>query len=592
MEPARPWSPSRRPRRGPATHAVDGRLVRNTTLLLLAPLLVLMLTTSRPGPLPAPALPPAFGAATALQLTTELARDYPSRVPGTVGAARAVGWYQERLALYGLTATADRWREDVPGVGDAELVNLTTVVPGSKAETIVVVAHRDNNGTSGGANDNASGTAALVELLRGYAATGTLARRLEPAHTLVFLSSDGGAYGALGAQRFAVTSPLARRAVAILTLDGLAGQSWPRLELAAPTSRSPAPSLVRTATVRTSEQLGSDPAQPGLLTQLVDLALPFGYGEQAPFLVSGRSALRLTTAQDASGDAGDEPEGLSALRLGQLGRAAETTLTSLDGAIQLSGQSAAFVYLGDRVVRGWAVELLLLTMLVPFAVAVVDLLARAARRGTRLTPAWRRLRRSIGLWLAVGGLVFVAALAGVFPLGGPRPPVADAPPADQWPAAGVAVMLAAVVATWLVGRRLAAPDATGPDHELAGYAVAFSALGIVSVVIAVVNPFALAFVLPSLYAWLWLPALHGRGLLADLVFGLGLAGPVVCVVVVAEQLGLGARAVPYTVGLATSGTTPWLLTLCALLWAAVAAQIASIVSSPRAAATEPQSIST
>ena len=113
-----------------------------------------------------------------------------------------------------------------------------------------------------------------------------------------------------------------------------------------------------------------------------------------------------------------------------------------------------------------------------------------------------------------------------------------------------------------------------------------------SVVIAVVNPFALAFVLPSLYSWLWLPALRGRGWLADLVFGLGLAGPVVCVVVLAEQLGLGARTPLYTVGLATSGTTPWLLSLCALVWAAVAGQIAALVASPRAAASEPQSIST
>ena len=569
------------------------RLVRNAALFLLAPLLLLMFTTSRPGPLPGPALPPAFGAAAALQLTTELARDYPNRVPGTVGAARAVAWYQERLALYGLTATADRWREDVPGLGETELVNLMTVVPGTKRDTIVVVAHRDNRGASGGANDNASGTAALVELLRGYAATGTLARSLEPAHTLVFLSSDGGAYGALGAERFATTSPLARQAVAVLTLDGLAGRAWPRLEISASASRSPAPALVRTATVRVAEQLADDPAQPGLLTQLVDLAVPFGYGEQAPFLVAGRSALRLSTARDAAGGEADEPQDLSAQRLGQLGRAAETTLASLDGAIQLSGRSAAFVYLGDRVVRGWAIELFLLSALLPFVVAVVDLVTRAVRRGTRLAPAWQRLRRAIGLWLAVGGLVFVAALVGVFPLGGNKPPVADAPPTDQWPVAGVVVLLAAVVGLWFLARRLAAPDVAGAGiGDLGGYTVAFSALAVVSAVIAVVNPFALVFVLPSLYFWLWLPSLRGRGWPADLVFGLGLTGPVVCLVVLATQLGLGARTPLYAVGLATSGTMPWLLSLSALVWAAVAGQVAALVASPGTTTAEPQSIST
>jgi hypothetical protein len=520
-----------------------------------------------------------------MQLTTELARDYPNRVPGTAGAARAAGWYQERLALYGLTATADRWREDVPGVGESELVNLVTVVPGTKRETIVVVAHRDNRGTSGGANDNASGTAALIELLRGYAATGTLARRLEPSHTLVFLSADGGAYGSLGAEHFAATSALARTAVAVLSLDGLAGRAWPRIELSAPVSRSPAPALVRTATVRVTEQLGDTPAVPGLLTQLVELALPFGYGEQAPFLMAGRSAVRLSTSADVASGADDEPGTLSAQRLGQLGRAAETTLGSLDGAIQLSGRSAAFVFAGDRVVRGWAAELLLLACLVPFAVGAIDLLTRAVRRGTRLAPAWRRLRRRAGLFLALGGLVFLAALAGVFPLGDPIPPVADAPPLDGWPVTGLLVLVAAAAGVVFVFRRAAPPGAVGED--IAGYTVAFAALGAVSAVMAVVNPFALLFVLPSLYTWLWLPSLRGRGWAADALFGLGLAGPVLCLVVLGEQLGLGAHTALYAVGLSTSGTVPWLLTLCAVAWAAVAAEVAALVAAARGAA--PQS---
>jgi hypothetical protein len=580
MEPARPWSPRRRPRRGPATRTVDARLVRNASLLLLAPLVLLLFTTSAPGPLPAPELPPAFGAASAMRLTVELARDYPNRVPGTAGASRAARWYEERVALYGLTTTADRWREDVPGLGETELLNLVTVVPGAKDDVIVVVAHRDNKGPTEGANDNASGTAALVELLRGYAATGTLPRRLEPAHTLVFLSSDGGAYGALGAKRFAATSALARRAVAVLSLDGLAGRAWPRLELGAPAPRSPAPALVRTAAVRTEEELGDDPATPGLLTQLVELALPFGYGEQAPFIAAGRSALRLTTSPDVAGEELDEPEGLSAQRLGQLGRAAEAILLSLDGAIQLSGRSASFVYVGDRVVRGWAIELLLVIALAPFVLATIDLLTRSVRRGVRLAPAGRELRRRLGLWLSLGALVFVTAVAGVFPLGGSTPPVADAPPLDPWPVLGVLALGAAACLLWLGFRRRLLPPP--PAEALAGYTVAFSALALVAVVVALVNAFALLFVLPSLYAWLWLPALRERaGWVSDLTFGLGLLGPVLCVVVLAEQLGLGARTFLYAVGLATSGTVPWLLTLSALAWAAVAGQIAGLVAAER-----------
>jgi hypothetical protein len=580
MVPARPRSTFRRPRGSLAARAVDGRLVRNASLVLIVPLLVLLFTTSRTGPLPAPELPPAFGGASALRLTQELARDYPSRIPGTSGAARAVRWYEDRLGLYGLTAADDRWRQDVPGLGETELVNLVTIVPGRKEETIVVIAHRDNDGSSPGANDNASGTAALVELLRGYAATGTVSRRFEPDHTLVFVSSDGGAYGALGAARFADRSPLARRAVAVLSLDGLAGHARPRLELSGPVSRSPAPALVRTAAVRAGEQLGDQPAQPGPLTQLVDLALPFGYGEQAAFLARGRSAVRLTTSPDVPGDAPDDGADLDGARLGQLGRAAEATLSSLDEAVQLSGRSASFLYLGDRVVRGWAVQLLLVIALVPFGVATVDLLVRSLRRGTRLAPAGRRLRGHVGLWVALGGVVFVAALLGVFPSGDLVPPLADAAPVDPLRPAGLLLAAAAGAALWAGASRAHSRDVVG--DPLAGYTVAFAALAAIGVVVALANPFALIFLLPSLYTWLWLPSLRGRaGWLTDGVYGLGLAGPVLCFVVLAEHLGIGLRTAVYAVGLATSGTVSWVLALCMLAWAAVAQYVAHLVAEDR-----------
>ena len=87
------------------------------------------------------------------------------------------------------------------------------------------LAHRDDTGVGPGANDNASGTAALIELARGYGRLGTVAGRPTPQHTLIFLSSDGGAYGGFGAERFASTSPYRDRIKAVVSLDGLAGSA-------------------------------------------------------------------------------------------------------------------------------------------------------------------------------------------------------------------------------------------------------------------------------------------------------------------------------------------------------------------------------
>jgi len=298
MEPARLGTSKRRPRRGSVERPVDLRLVRNLAALLALPVVLVVFTMARPGPLPAPDLPPAFDGATAAALTAELAGDNANRVPGSPGAATAAQWYRDKLALYGLGVREDRWREDVAGLGSVELRNLATVVPGTLGETIVVVAHRDNNGVTAGANSDASGTAALVELARAYATAGTTESARTPLHTLVFLSVDAGAYGSLGAARFASHSPLARQTVAVLSLDGLAGTAHPRLELAGLGSHSPPPALVRTADARIATELGSVPAHPGLLDQLVSLGLPFGFGAQAPMLGKGLPALRLTTAPD------------------------------------------------------------------------------------------------------------------------------------------------------------------------------------------------------------------------------------------------------------------------------------------------------
>ena len=116
----------------------------------------------------------------------------------------------EQLGAYGFrrAATPSRRRS---GLGEVQLANLVATALGRSTDTIVVMAHRDDTGRRPGANDNASGTAALVELARGYArADRSAAGGRRPTHTIVFLSTDGGAYGHLGAARFAVDPAVSR----------------------------------------------------------------------------------------------------------------------------------------------------------------------------------------------------------------------------------------------------------------------------------------------------------------------------------------------------------------------------------------------
>src|SRR5207302_1255336 len=93
----------------------------------------------------------------------------------------------------------------------------------SPRQEIVVMAHRDDTAVDTGLNDNASGTAALVELARSYAPTAA-AQRVSLPYSLVFLSTDGGAEGARGAAHFAADPHARQNILAVVNLDSIGGR--------------------------------------------------------------------------------------------------------------------------------------------------------------------------------------------------------------------------------------------------------------------------------------------------------------------------------------------------------------------------------
>src|SRR5439155_2323529 len=217
----RPWA-----RSGSLDRPVNGRMYRGTWLLVGIPLLAAAFTVGRPQPLARPTASPEFDFAAAAQLAQQFADSYPKRAPGSPPAKEAAAWVAEQLTQYGFgrDVSVDRFHAKIPGRGRIELENVLAVRPGASNQVIAVVAHRDNSGTGPGANDNASGTAALLELARA-AAPGQPA----PKHTLLFLSTDGGVFGGLGAQHFAEHSPYRGRIAAVVNLDSIAGSGPARL---------------------------------------------------------------------------------------------------------------------------------------------------------------------------------------------------------------------------------------------------------------------------------------------------------------------------------------------------------------------------
>src|SRR5919202_6453 len=254
----------RRPRARPGSleRPVNSRLYRSTWLLFGLPLLVAAFSVGKATPLrqAQPALPPAFDRVTARSYADSLARTYGDRAPGSPGARGAADWLEAQLETYGLRVPRDIFYASIPGRGRTRLENLIAVVPGRTPQALVVMAHRDDAGTGPGANDNASGIAALIELARSYASsisgnTPSGTNVVSPAHTLVFVATDGGEFGGLGSDRFA--RDYRSRILAAVVLDSIAGRATPRLEITGDTAREASAELVETASARLQEQTGA-----------------------------------------------------------------------------------------------------------------------------------------------------------------------------------------------------------------------------------------------------------------------------------------------------------------------------------------------
>ena len=562
-------------------------MYRGTWLLVAIPLLIAAFTVTRPRALPKPILPPSFDQTAALDVSIDLSRRWALRPPGSTGAAN---WFKTALEPYGLKLQSDRFDAQIPGLGRTTLENVIATVPGSSRETIVVMAHRDDLGLGGaGANDNASGTGALVELARAYASP-TLAptdqcgpTRVCPSHTIVFLSTDGGAFGGIGAEHFAATWPRRSDVVAVLNLDSLAGPGHPRIELAGDEARSPSPALVATAAARLLEQSGVPPDRPSAFRQLVQLGFPFSLQEQAPFVARGIPAITLTsTPPRPRRPFADVPSTSrhAALQMGEIGRAAQEVLTSVDQGLAIGGGASSYVYLGSRIVRGWAIELVLIGALFPFLAATIDLFARCRRRRISIAPALRSYRSRLAFWLFVGLVFELFALLGAWPTGVSRPVAPETPAGHHWPVLALAVAGLVSVAGWLVARdRLARRGEVAAVDELAGATAALLALGVVGLLVVATNPFALVFVLPSLHAWLWIPHLRDRSpWLRAAVFAAGLAGPLVLLRMLAAVAGTGFATPWYLAELLSVGYVPLPVFVIVLAWAAAGAQLAALVS--------------
>ena len=102
-------------------------------------------------------------------------------------------------------------------------------------------------------------------------------------------------------------------------------------------------------------------------------------------------------------------------------------------------------------------------------------------------------------------------------------------------------------------------------------------LGVVSLVVAALNPYSLIFLLPSLHAWLWLPQLSDRGRAVQAaVYALGFLGPAILLASFAFRFEMGLDAIWYVIALTAVGYVPVPLVVAFLAWGAAAGQVGAV----------------
>ncbi len=543
---------------------VDLRLYRVAFIPALAALVALLFSLqSLPEPLRPLVSPGSFDGAGAMRFARQIAAVGP-RAPGSEGDARAADIVERSFKSI---RDADVLTQSFTADG-AAMKNVILRLPGRSDRIVALIAARDST-TGPGAATSAASTGALMEAAVELGG-------VTHAATILIVSTDGGTLGAAGAKELSsgFLEGHDTDGVVALANAGLADPMPPYLIDTADGPRRGGVQLERTAERALREQAGLGVSRPGLIQQLVRLALPNGLGEQAPLIARGIDAVTLSAGGELPVSAG-AAEDLSRQTLTRFGRAGLDVVLSLDSTATIDHGPDSYIEIGGNIVPGWAIRLIALALILPALVAAVDAMARAARQGLAVVALrWAAVRPAP--LVAVLAFVYLLALVGIIA----RPSFPFEPRSIGIGPGEVLMML--VIAGVAAGVWLALGGNRLPD-DLDGQAAA-SALGLLTVLGVLLawafNPFLGLLATPLAHAWI--PQArpggrrHGRALLAVAIAALPL---VLAVLSQASRLHLG-ESIPWQALVAVGdwGVSPISMLAAAL----VGGWLASLVVAARA----------
>jgi hypothetical protein len=479
---------------------IDLRLWRIVLLVAPVALVVAMFSLQEvPTPLQ-PTLPPdAFDGEAAALLAKELAAQAPEPRPGSEqDQALAEAVLARFKEIEAIEVSEQRFQGSLDGE-EVELRNLIAILPGESERQVALMAHRDVAAGSGAASTIAS-TAALLEIASGFA--GSTHQK-----TLVFVSSDGGSIGALGARRFArdYTNASQLDATIVLSQPGAPDPSQPLVLPWSIGTESTSTKLSQTASTVVSDETETSVGDAGAFSDLSRLAIPSALGEQGPLIESGLDSVRISSSGELPPPPSqDQSEDVDPETLDRFGRSALSLMLSVDGARSpLEQGPRTYIGLAGNLLPGWTLSLLALALLAPVGVAGFEGIARAAHSplGAARSVGWVALR-AVPFLLALA-VVWLGALVGLIP----SPEFPFLPGGVDLGLGGkiaVAIAVLLLASACFLLRPLLAPP---PSVAAPAPAAAVSLAALVGLGVWLLNPYMALLVAIGLL--LWVPAAAG-----------------------------------------------------------------------------------
>lgn len=554
-----------RPRRSALPNLKVYRVAWVVALILVV---ISLFTLGRPDTPKLSLEPVSFDGEQAAADLRTIVTDYPQRVAGTDPDNRLALWVVQQFKQAGLETHIDSFAATINGK-DAALQNIWALSKGDAAGTILVIANRDVPPVATqGANDNASGVAALLGLARSFTVTAH-------DHSIIFVCTSGDAYGALGARRFAdeheiddLYAVIALREVATRDPAGIGLDGW------SPTAKVAPPWLWLLAAPAARVNANMEALLPTVPAQVLRLAVPTSSGSQGPFVARGVPGITISAAGAVAPPQSDTLDNVSTETLTRVGSTVQAMIMAIDGTTSPGARSGGTIFLTrTRTLPGGALALILAAFLLPLAGVTVDLFAHCQRARVKLRPAVVRSALHLAPWLVLLAIVYLANLLGQLP----RSPGAVIPPGshvvDNPRYLRVVVLVALLVLAYgyavAVARRLERRVATDPQATIF---IAHAFLVLVAVLVLLINPYSVLLVLPAAIIWpLAKPGGWARSILPTYV---GLIMIPVVLVYYAALLGIGSKVWWYFFLLLENRTIPGSAVLLGVLFLSTAGILA------------------